>query len=386
MHDRLARAAKELGPGPIGRRCAIGLLALLCCQVLSRGEGMGQTSLLDRRTTIILDGQALGAALQRLGSTLGVPLWVDRRVDVGAPASIAARDESVAEILRQLGTPKGLAAKETAGVVYFGPAKSADELATLLALARQQVNGLAADRRSRWLARRASSWSALSEPRRLVSDVAEAAGARLSRSADVPHDLWPARELPPMAAIDRLTLLLIGFDLAPQISRDGRELSVAPMRRPVEIVRLYGATGKQAAAVQAVVDESPEPKPRVEHRAGRLQVSARWEVHERIAELAANRAADPTPAPAQPAPNRKQVYTITIQKKPLGAVLEQLGTQIGFAVEWDDALARAKPQAKTALVSCQVERATLDELLAALLEPAGLSHTRKDGRVTIRAK
>ena len=341
---------------------------------------------LDGRTTLAWGGQELAIALGRLASVQRFPLWMDRRVDSHAAVEFSVNNATGREILDRLATDEahqwGWTTLRT--VVYFGPRETARELATLSEIARQAIAKEPADVRRRWLKPTLWEFPRLSEPRVLLADVLEAVGAEVQNLEAVPHDLWPARALPAVAPIDRVVLLLAGFDEAMSRPVVGGPLRVSPIRRPVQLERGYRFSERAAAATAELARQ--DRRVQVRRQGRRLVVTARWEDHE-ILKRALGAGVGATPddaAPGDAAPRGERRFTLRITNKPVGPVLAQLGGQLQLIIAWDPALAIASPPAD-ALVSCDVTEVDLDGLLEAILTPAGLAFTRDGQTVTIRA-
>lgn len=332
----------------------------------------------------------LGTALERLAETQSLAIWQDRRVDPNVPITLTVADQPLADVFAALGQQAGVVAVPFAGVIYFGPQQTADELATLAALARQPLAKAPAASRTRWLKPQAWSYPRLSEPRQLLIELATSVNAKVQNEQSVPHDLWPARDVSALAAIDRAVLLLAGFDLTCRVSKDGSQLQVTPITRPVAIVQEYRVPNSRSAAFGAAVAELSDAKSTGE--GSRPTIAARVEDHERLRAALSGRLIDAVATAAvmrsvgekrggNPLNDRR--FTLTIENKPLAPVLNQLAAQLNLQLEWDAAIPDTAA-GRNMLVSCRVEKADLDDLLQALLEPAGLTSERQENHVSIR--
>jgi hypothetical protein len=331
--------------------------------------------------------QELAAGLDRLADLQQTAIWLDRRVDPSSTVDLSASNQPLIDVLRNLGKPHDWSATPLAGVVYFGPQQTADELATLAAIARQQVAKAPPTTRNRWLTSEAWSFPRLSQPSELLLALAKSAGASVENADLVPLDLWPARSLPPTPLVDRMVLTLASFDLTCELSKDGRQVAVVPIKRPVQITREFAVPAGRAAAVEEQLRSMPEAK--VDRRGQRLIVSARVEELDQLAATVSGRApfqaANPPSAAAKSARLEDQRFTLRIENKPVGAVIDQLAKQLKLEVTWDAALqAGAKPR-RNALISCEVREANVDDLLKATLAPANLAFHRDGQRIAIHA-
>jgi hypothetical protein len=337
--------------------------------------------------SITWQGQQLGPALERLAEVHDLPLWIDRRVDPGTPIDLSVDQLPLAEALDRVVAADdrddwGWSTLEE--VVYFGPRESARELATRATLAREHIAKAPAEARRKWLA--ASPWAfpRLSVPRELLDEALAPLDARLLNENALPHDLWAARSLPAVAPIDRIVLLLAGFDLDADPSPDGREWTLGPAEHPVRMTRDYAANERSETALAALT--AADPTIEVRRRGRRLAVAGRWEDHETLRRAMRGEAADDAPARDQPPPAGEQRFTLTIENQPVGRVIDQLAAQLGLAISWDPQLAAAAPPPGEALISCDVREVDLDGLLQAILAPAGFDFERDGQTVTIRAK
>lgn len=338
---------------------------------------------LAQRATLSWHCQSLGPALARLRESQAIPLWIDRRIDVAAPLELEIRDAPLGDALNQLAAVQQAKAVLFRGIVYFGPASAADELATLAARVKLTIDKLPTERRKKWLTPAPWSFPRLSQPRELVERLAADAGAKVVDADRIPHDLWEGQELPPLSPLDRAVLLLVGFDLTCELAADGGTLRIVPIQRPVTIERRYAPTTPRRAAFDAAVAAAPDAV--VQWNGLQATVSAREEVHEQLRNALAGRPAlsaqSSTKTSPPQKPSSRQAFTLKIDNRPVGAVLDQLAQKLNVEIVWADAVS---PEARAATTSCDVRNATLDELLTALLKPAGLAFERTEGKIEIR--
>ncbi|WP_428306161.1 hypothetical protein [Lacipirellula sp.] len=361
-----------------------------CAQTARSGAGR-TTQQLAQPVSLTWQEVPLATALDRLAATQSIAVWLDRRIDPSMPINLTVADQSVADVLKELGEQVSAVAIPFAGVVYIGPQQTADELTTLAELAREPLAKAPAALRNAWLKPQPSSYARLSRPRELLTQLAKDASATAIDLEQIPHDLWPARELPAMAAIDRAVLLLAGFDLTCRLSADGRQLAVVPIERPVVVSREYRVVPSRAAAFQEVLSQMPSAAASGEK--SRPIVVARSEEHDQLRAALAGRssvagassAAAPRrlvkPSGADSLASRR--FTLTIENKPLAPVLAQLASQLNLQINWDAAIPDTA-EGRNTLVSCQVDRANLDDLLNALLAPAGFAYERQEASISIR--
>lgn len=290
-----------------------------------------------QRITATWQGQQLGVVLERIASTVHAPLWADRRVDPRQIVDAEFTDVPFRAALAELAARHDLGVAQLGDVIYVAPEKTARGLTTLSRRARTALRAAPAAQRKRWLQAAPWSWPRLSEPRALLNELMQQANVELVGGELVPHDLWPARTLPPLPLVDRVVLLLAGFDLTCEISPDGKTCRVVSIEYPVPVA-------------------SGDARPK----------STGGSRRQRSADV-------------------RQQFSLRLENQPVGQVMEQLAGKLQLEVTWNEASLRAKDLSHETLVSCDVAQVDLDGLLRGILEPAGLAFTREGQRIEIHA-
>ncbi len=293
---------------------------------------------LHRKVSVTWQGQQLAVALERLAGAGEITLWLDRRVDRQQAVSMQCVDLPLVQALEKVAKQQSLGFTQLENLVYIGPQQSAEELDTLLAQARDRLAKLPATVRKRWLKKQPVTWPHLSEPRALAMMWLEEAGFQILGDEKIPHDLWSEQSLPPLALVDRVVLLLVGFDLTCEIADDGKSCKVVPIARPLKLLPQRRRPRRQTPQAQ------------------------------------------PAKLPLAPA---RQLLTLRLENQPLGRVLDHFAKQLQLEVTWE---LEEKERSRAQLVSCDVQKVGLDTLLQSLLSPAGLQHQRDGKQITIRAQ
>jgi hypothetical protein len=277
----------------------------------------------------------LGDALLRLERAFDATIFRDRRVDPNARVSLDIQASSIHEVLMPVAAQHALGVAALRGLVYLGPPAPAEQLPAVAEARLQDVARLPGRQRAALLRQRRLMWPRLTEPRRLITSLLEEGGWQVHGTDRIAHDLWPAGELPEMALAEQLTVLLVGFDLTFEIRANERAIAVVPLegREPIR--------PSAAAPVQAA------------------------------------------PPPAQRPRKTKQVYTLRVEQQPVGVVLRELTKRLNWAIEIDDEAIRGAGRSLETRVSFTVDDAEQDELLEALLRPAGLDFRREGARIKI---
>ncbi len=274
----------------------------------------------------------------RAAELAGRPVILDRRLDPERPITLSARGESLRDLLRQVAAEAGGAVEELTASVRIVPTAAAG-LAGLAERDRAiRLATLPAAARSKALRRQAWRWPAAARPRDLVAEAAAAAGLAIAGLETIPHDHFPAAELPPLPLADRLDLVLAHFD---------RRILWRP--GPADTVgRVVGID----EAISPAARRSPPSPPR--------------------------------PAPGRAAARPVDSYTLRLEA-PLDRALAAVAAQLGLALEIDTDSLTARGVAAAEIVRAEVRDATRDELLDAIVGPVGLAWTIEAGRLLVFA-
>jgi hypothetical protein len=334
---------------------------------------------LERTATVQWQRVPLQNALSRLKPVFLEPVFVDRRVDPAQRVSLEIEGATFSEVLQKLSAASSLGYSEFQSIHYLGPTAAAEQLRTVAAVRRAEAGRLPARSRAALELKQAVTWPRLTEPRQLITSLVERRGWRIDHAERIPHDLWAAGELPSIAFSDQLTLLLIGFDLTFEIKAAGQTLEIVPLKE-LTIRREYELPTRSSNAIEPLRQVLGEAKShRLQEKT--LIVDARVEQHERLAELLRGR------SPAAPVGDRtrqtKRVFTLRVEEQPVGAVLNELASRLGWSLEIDSEAIRAAGLSLDRRVSFSVENGDEDELLEAALSPAGLDYGREGKRLRI---
>ncbi|MBL9091557.1 MAG: hypothetical protein JNL96_10055 [Planctomycetaceae bacterium] len=339
-------------------------------------------------TSVTWSGAPLREALTARCAAGGVGLVIDRRVDPGAPLELSAVDEPLESVLRRAASAQHCEIAVVGPVVYFGPAATARRVRTTAALRRQEAQNLPAAIGGKLLQPAALAWPELSEPREIVTASAAEAGLRLVDAERVPHDLWPAADLPALPLYERLTMILAQFDLAYRVDAAAGTMTLVPLDDRPTIERRYTVAGDPAATIARWRAAAPEATFRA--AAGGVVVAARVEDHERLA-VGKTAGTASGPATTRPAgatgggkpPAGEKRYSLKLKNKPLGELVKLLRDGHRLPIEVDDAALKAAGISLDTLTSVEVADATLQQLLEQAAAPLGLAVQAVDGKLRI---
>ena len=324
----------------------------------------------------------LRQSLTSLTRSQRVGIFLDRRVDPSRTLDYAASDR-FGIVVAGIAQTQGLGVSRIGAVFYFGPPEAAERLRTLSALRREDARRLPPARKEALLARRTWGWFALTTPRSLLDGLSATGRVRLSGTERVPHDLWPAVDLPPLTWTDQMTLILVGFDLTFSISGDGQLVTIVPIPEKVTIRRTYRAGSKAVQNVAARL-QTEAPLAVLLANSGGFELTARAEDHELVRGFLAGTVPGEPRQPKATPPAGTQRHQLRVRNAPLGELLEKLASQLHLELD-RKSLAKV-PEALKARVTVELSGATLDELLTAVLEPVGLSYERHGRRLVVIPK
>jgi hypothetical protein len=317
-------------------------------------------------------GVPLREALQRLGRAQGVAIVLDRRIDPDQAVSFDQEGANLIDLLNTLAAAHGCEVSRLPSLLYLGPPRTTRPLASWQALQWETIGQMPRALQRPWRQRAVASWPRLTEPRRLLETWLREAGLTATGLEQVPHDLWPAQELPPLDLLERLTIALAGFELAPQLSSDGN-LRIVPLPAEVRLTRRYRLPPNRLADVPSLRQMLPQLELALDART--LRASGRLEDHRQLERW------------LQPGRTRSAVetslankrFSLTVQNQPIEAVLAAVARQLDVQLDWQSETQALKKQR----VSLAVENVTLGELLAAVLQGQPATYRLGDGRLTI---
>lgn len=327
-------------------------------------------------------GVPLREALRDFCGAQRVAVLLDRRVDPGQELRLVVADVPLRQTLDRIAEDRGLGMTLVGPVVYFGPPEVAAKLRTLAALRDEEVRRLPPAAQRKFLLPEPLEWDDFATPRGLLEGLAQQAGLRLAGLEQVPHDLWAGAELPPISLVERLTLVAVQFDLTFTVSDKGDAVTLVPVPDEIGLVRSYpgGSRPQQVAQQYAAL----APDARIKVVGSTVWVKALLEDHERLSGTRR-----PTPPPARPppgGPGQTRIERFRVAEVPVGAVLESVCRRLGLRLAIDEKSLAAAGASLDRRVSVQVEKATVDELLEAIVRDTPLTVRRRGNVVEVRAE
>lgn len=331
---------------------------------------------LQGRLTANWHGQQLHAVLQRIAETQGISLWVDRRVDLQHIVNAQFTDAQLSAALDEVLDEAHLGWAICGKIIYIGPTEAAREIATLAAIARQSLDKLPSARRTNWMKAKGVSWPRLSDPREVLAGWLADAEISIKNPEVLSHDLWDAARLPPLPLVDRVVLLLLGYDKTCLISASGQSLEIVPIARPVLITEEY-QPGRQMRDLLAAFRDDPIVV--LNRQGNRVAITGRWEDQQRARQIIKGSRPNRETLASRPGRTQEQRFSLKLENQPVGKVIDQLAGQLGLSVSWQGNAVAQREQ----LTSCEIKDGTLEGLLEAVLTPVGLGFSLEDKQLTI---
>ncbi len=239
------------------------------------------------------------------------------------------------------------------------------------------------------------AWPMLTTPKELAQLINE--NWKLGLAIELPHDLMNAGKLQPCTVATQLTLLYGGFDQC-AAGKSLRELRLLAMPAAGSWQAVYPNSLLSADQISAV--KKLHADARIEKSGNSWTVVGPTAVHLRLLQPASRSVASSPAGQTGSRPNRtprtsnsstgendplsRQRFDIGKQAdKPLGAILKNLGDQLGLTIQWAPAL---PPSAQHTLVTIEANKSKLDEILSNLAAQAQLSISRSGTVITVTSQ
>jgi hypothetical protein len=331
-------------------------------------------------------GKPLRETLLGFSKQYKVATLLDRRADPNSTVELSVQNVALNSMLQRLASDHELSVSWLGPVGYFGPKPAAARLRTLAFLRQQEIRKLPSARRIALQRSHATHWDELATPREVIGSVARQYGVIIVNLDNLPHDLWPAGELPPMAMAEQLTVLCAGFDMTFRIDATGTKAQLQPIPARVYIDRFY-SVGRQSPDVLVDEWQKAVPEAMIKLSNGRIGVRGTLEEHERIAafrggdKVAVN---DPNP-PTPPKNDKPKKYDLRTEA-PLDRLLASLAAAESFEIRLDEtAIADARIDMNQ-VISLQAKDLTLEQMIAKVLDQAALAYKREGNVIHVFPK
>ena len=333
---------------------------------------------LDSPVSVRWASNPLRAALTSLARTQGVAIFLDRRVDPDQTVDLVRAGLALRELLQELAGPRKLGVGHVGPVVYLGPLQTAAVLGTVVAQKEEHIQRAPPALRTRLQRPQPLRWPELATPRELIQDLAATAGLQVEGLEQIPHDVWPEVDLPPLTFAQSLSLVLAGFQLTFDYVPETAAVRLAPLPAEASVVRRIPVRGAPAAIGAEIRRRFPEAQFKIE--ADHVVVNSTVEVSDGIRRLVDGAAGRSKPPPAKTKVEGQKRFTLRVQDAPLAAVAKAVAKEVGVELRFDPRIEDMQDK----LVWLDVKDMTLDQLLQTLLKPGGLTYRLDDTTLEIR--
>lgn len=280
--------------------------------------------------------------VEQLSGLAGRPVVLDRRLDPTTPITLVVEGEPCNDVLAAIATRGGGKAIVLASTIRIVPPTEAGRCLAAEPTRQREISRLPAAQREPLTRKADCRWPAGSRPAEIVAGWADEAGIVVDGLDRIPHDHFPAADLPPLSLADRLDLILAHFNL-----------------------RVAWSRGHSGSRPQGSIVSLPDAAPTAADPRSPATPSRR----------------PPRPQPA----GTQQVYTLRLDA-PLEEALAAITRQLGLRLDLDAASLAARGIAPREIARADVRSASRDELLTAVLTPLGLSWRIDDATLRVWAE
>jgi hypothetical protein len=269
-----------------------------------------------------------------VASIAGRPVILDRRIDPDIPVTLTTRGEKLHDILARVAREAGAAVDELDSTIRITPASVAGKAGPAEHDRRLRLTKASAEARRILTSGAAWSWAPGAQPRQLVEQLAAEAGLTIEGLDTIPHDHFPAADLPKLSLAERFDLVLAHFDRRVAWTTAASK----PVGRIVPI---------DAEIAPAAVEQAKSP------RAGARSGGARTV-------------------------KVRDEFTLRLEA-PLDQALMAIAHQLDLEIDIDRESLVARGIALGEIARADVTKASREELFDAILHPLGLAW-RVDGK------
>jgi hypothetical protein len=317
-------------------------------------------------------------ALGSFARVQNVAVMIDRRVDPSRKITLTLKQSTVGEALAAMAMTGEMGATLAGPVAYFGPPEAVAKLRTLIFLREEEARKMPPVAAKMFFQTKPLAWPDFSQPREILQRLGRENKLAISGLEKIPYDLWAAADLPPMTLVERLSLIAFQYDLTFAIALAGKKIELVPLPADIRLERSYAGGTKPRETAKRFAELAP--KAEIEVAGEKVLVKAMLDDHERI-----NAPSQPTghtsPKNADSNLDDKR-FTLKLSEQPIGPLLKQLAKQIGLQLQMDESALQRAGVSLDQRVSFQVEDATVDGLLQAVIKETPLKY-RRQGKVLI---
>ncbi|MFP6586614.1 MAG: hypothetical protein VB814_03150 [Pirellulaceae bacterium] len=256
--------------------------------------------------------------LNSMRETQRVAIFLDRRINPAQQIQLEVQDKPMSTALQQIANQANAQISHIRNVIYIGPKKTTHLLATVAAIQAEQHRRNSAENTRVFTIGKSTQWNRLSQPRSIVTAIAETVNARITNIDKIPFDLWDKHTLPNLPFAMRMSIVLAGFDLTYQLNND-RSITLIPFPTEAKYQKSF-PTNVSAANLNRIKNSFPTLQ--ITNNNEQLVASGRWE---EIAELELLLRGNTITRP-KPMTTSMQVYTLTVTNQSIQNVLQAIAS------------------------------------------------------------
>ena len=258
----------------------------------------------------------LSNIIQSIRETQNVVVFLDQRIDPQQSIQFKIQDTKLTTALDQLAMQCNSRVSMVRNVVYIGPVKTTQWLATVAEIQAENHRRRPGPETTHLFQPQTTQWNRLSQPRVIVEHVADSIRTQVTNLELIPFDLWDQNSLPALPFAHRFTLLLAGFNLTYQVNAD-HSITLVPFPEQAKIQKTFV---KPVGAANLARIKSSFPKLEILANTDQLVVRGRWEDIERLDQLLRGKTVT-TPVNGA---TSMQVYTLTVTNQTIQDVLKAI--------------------------------------------------------------
>jgi hypothetical protein len=299
---------------------------------------------------------------------------LDRRIDPERQLEYTANNEAFEATLKGIALRLKLGVSLYGAVVYFGPEETARKLRTLALVRQADLAALPSPVRKKWATSKAVHWTDGAESRAVLAGMCQELGLTVTNLEQLPHDLLAEQNWAALSGAERLTLFAAQFGLTWKISPDGKQLTLEPIPENVEYSQDYA--WKNPLDLCAKLKQL---QVRAEPVTGenKVRVTGLAEEHQLAVDLISGKTAKTITVS-----EGEKRYSLKVHLE-VGKLIRNLAPKLGLEAEFAEEEIKQAGLSLEQEVQVSVQDATTEELLTAVLQPAGLTHKIQDRTLKI---
>lgn len=352
---------------------------------------------LSQAVSISWQERRLRSGLQQLSEAREVAILLDRRIDPEQSMTLGLSKLSLRDVVRTIAAECDAGVSIVGSTIYIGPPESAAKLRTIVELRSGQLagaNSVADTKRSFQLLRRSTlSWQDLDRPADIVAAVCREAELKVFVSDDaaslpgrrpspIPHDLWASASIPNATVTEKLTLLLVQFDLSFEWQTGAKSIQLIPMPKQPTLARTWANLSRTKRT--RITELLPRLRRfNAELSGTRLTATATVEQLEEI-----DRLVYPERYPKSTIPRTSQGdlrFTFEIRAQ-LGSLLKALPEKSDIRFNYNETALKSAGIDLTRDVEMKMNKASLPELCEALFKDSGIAWKIDGNTVTLSSR